>query len=102
MSSQIIAVDISVLPPDVLSFYDQDFYKIVEAIAGVDIAKLLEFQGIRGVYSFLHTTDVFAILSISCAALLDIKKLVFFEDNENKCENLGFISECYVYFKKGK
>ena len=52
---------------------------MVEAIAGPAEAKLLEVQGIRGVYSFLNTEDVFGILSLKCSTLRDIKKLICFE-----------------------
>jgi hypothetical protein len=82
MSVQIVSVDTSVLPIDVLSLYDDSFYRIVEQIAGLGEAKLLEVQGIRGVYSFLNTPDVFEILSIPCAALKNIKKLVCLEADD--------------------
>lgn len=76
MPLQPLSVDISVLPNDVLSFYDDTFYRMVAIIAGPTEAKLLEAQGIRSVYSFLNTEDVFDILSISCTALKDIKKSI--------------------------
>ncbi|CAF4572565.1 unnamed protein product [Rotaria sp. Silwood1] len=72
----------SILPTDILSFCDEDFYKVVEKFAGSAEAKLLEAQGIRSVYSFLNTEDVFAILSISCPVLNDIKRLVCFEADD--------------------
>ncbi|CAF2091379.1 unnamed protein product [Rotaria magnacalcarata] len=49
---------------------------MVERVAGSAEAKLLAAQGIRSVYSFLNTEDVFEILSISCSTLNDIKRLV--------------------------
>ena len=66
-------MDTSVLPNDILSFHDNSFYLIVEQIAGSAEAKLLEIQRIRSVYSFLHTEDVFDILSISCSASNDVR-----------------------------
>jgi hypothetical protein len=75
MSLKTLSVDTSVLPTHVLSFYDDIFYRMVEKIVGLAEAKLLEIQGIRGVYSFLKTEDVFGILSIPCSALKDIKKI---------------------------
>lgn len=73
------SVDTSILAFDVLSFYDDRFYQLVRTIAGGAEANLLEMQGIRSVYSFLNTEDVFEILSIQCAALNNVKKLVCLE-----------------------
>ena len=79
MPTNTLSVDTSVLPVGVLSFYDDQFYQLVERIAGVAEATLLEIQGIRSVYSFLNTDDVFEILSIPCAALNNVRKLVCLE-----------------------
>ncbi|CAF2695401.1 unnamed protein product [Rotaria sp. Silwood2] len=67
-------MDISVLPPDVLSLYDEPFYELVGKLAGPVEAKLLEVQGIRSAYSLLHTENVFDILKHECKALDEIKK----------------------------
>ncbi|CAF3458826.1 unnamed protein product [Rotaria socialis] len=82
MSSQNLILDTSILPTDILSFSDDHFYRVVEKIAGSAEAKLLEVQGIRSVYSFLHTEDVFSILSLSCSALRDIKRQICFEADD--------------------
>ncbi len=79
---QSLSLDTSILPIDVLSFYDDNIYQIVEKIAGPAEAKLLEAQGIRSIYSFLNTDGVFDILSISYAALKEIRKLFFFEADD--------------------
>jgi hypothetical protein len=79
MPTHTLSVDTSVLPVGVLSFYDVQFYDLVERIAGVAEAALLEIQGIRSVYSFLNTDDVFEILSVPCAALNNVRKLVCLE-----------------------
>ena len=76
------ALDTSILPPDALSFYDDNFYNLVKNIAGTIEAKLLEIQGIRSVYSFLHTDDIFEILTIQCSALNDIKTTVCLEADD--------------------
>lgn len=90
MPFQLSSVDTSVLPDDVLSLVDNDFYQMVEFIAGPAEAKLLEVQGVRGVYSFLNTEDVFDILTLKCSTLINIKKLICFEidddDDVNKSE----------------
>ena len=75
MHVQNLLLDTSVLPTDALFFYDDDFYQMMEKIAGLGEAKLLEAQGVRSAYSFLNMEDVFDVLSISCSALNDIKKL---------------------------
>ncbi|CAF4164941.1 unnamed protein product [Rotaria sordida] len=69
----------SVLPDNVLSLVDDAFCKMVEVVAGPAEAQLLEFQGVRGVYSFLNTDDVFGILALKCSTLTNIKKLICFE-----------------------
>jgi hypothetical protein len=79
MPTHALSVNTSVLPLDVLSFYDDQFYHLVETIAGAAEASLLEVQGIRSVYSFLNTEDVFEILSVQCLALSDVRKLVCLE-----------------------
>mgnify|MGYP001055041961 CR=1 FL=1 len=79
MSVQLTSLDTSTLPIDVLNFYDKPFYDLVAKIVGVGAAKLLEVQGIRSVYSFLNTIDVFEVLNLSCPALKDIRLLISLE-----------------------
>jgi hypothetical protein len=83
MPSKMLSFDTSVLPKDVLSFYDDNFYLVAQQIAGAAEAKLLEIQGIRSVYSFLNTDDVFDILSISCSALSSIRKSICLEADDS-------------------
>ncbi|CAF1063121.1 unnamed protein product [Rotaria sordida] len=83
MPFEILSVDTSVLPTDVLSLYDDSFYRLVEIIAGPAEAKLLEAQGIRSVYSFLNTEDVFHVLFIQCSALNNIKKSICLKGDDN-------------------
>jgi len=83
MPLQTFSVDTSVLPTDVLSYCDDAFYQVVKAIAGPPEANLLEAQGIRSVYSFLNTEDVFDILTITCSALKNIKKSFCLESDDN-------------------
>ena len=82
MSSQTLIFDTSFLPHDLLSYSDDLFFRVVKKTAGVGEAKLLEAQGIRSVYSFFNTADVFEILLIPCTALKDIKKLVCLEADD--------------------
>lgn len=79
MSIQLTSLDTSILPIDVLSFYDKHFYDLVAKIVGAGVAKLFEIQGIRSVYSFLNIVDVFAILELSCPALEDIRSSISLE-----------------------
>lgn len=83
MSGPIVSTDTTILPTDVLSFYDDSFYELVAKIAGSGAAQLFEVQGIRGVYSFLNTTDVFDVLSIPCGALKDVRPLVCLEGDDH-------------------
>ncbi|CAF4857767.1 unnamed protein product, partial [Rotaria sp. Silwood2] len=57
-----LSMDITVLPPDVLSLYDESFYELVRKLAGPIEADLLELQGIRSAYSLIHAEDIFDIL----------------------------------------
>ncbi|CAF0970261.1 unnamed protein product [Adineta steineri] len=65
-------MDITVLPPDVLSLYDEPFYELVRKLAGSVEAKLLQVQGVRGAYSLIHIEDVFDILKYKCKELDEI------------------------------
>ncbi|CAF3072328.1 unnamed protein product, partial [Rotaria sp. Silwood2] len=76
-------VDITILPADVLSLFDEPFYELVHKLAGPVEAKLLEVQGIRSAYSLIHTEDVFDVLKYECKALDEIKRkaCLFLNDN---------------------
>ncbi|CAF2885650.1 unnamed protein product [Rotaria sp. Silwood2] len=63
MPPLILPMDITVLPSDVLSLYDEPFYDLVKKLAGPIEAKLLEIQGIRSAYSLINTEDIFDILN---------------------------------------
>ena len=51
-------------------------------VAGPGEAELLRAQGIRSVYSFLSTDDVFAILSIPCQAWRGVRKSICLEADD--------------------
>ncbi|CAF3360582.1 unnamed protein product [Rotaria socialis] len=90
MAIKNLLFDTTILPTEVLSFYDDKFFNMVERVAGSAEAKLLAAQGIRSLYSFLNTEDVFEILSISCSALNDIKGLVCLKaDDDTYIVKLG-------------
>ncbi|CAF3040302.1 unnamed protein product [Rotaria sp. Silwood2] len=94
------ALDTSILPSDALSFYDNSFYDLVKNIAGTTEAKLLEIQGIRSVYSFLHTDDIFEILTIKCSALNDIKASICLEaDDKTFIVKPGYRSNIRYLYK---
>ena len=46
MSFNLLSLDTSVLPIDVLTLYDDPFYRMIGIIVGPAEAKLLEAQGI--------------------------------------------------------
>ncbi|CAF4163035.1 unnamed protein product, partial [Rotaria sp. Silwood2] len=83
-------MDITGLPPDVISLYDESFYELARKLAGPIEADLLELQGIRSAYSLIHTEDIFDILKYECKALDQIKKrLAFYWTIIDTSSNLG-------------
>ena len=98
MPVQNLLLDTSILPADALFFCDDDFCEMVGKIAGLGEAKLLKGQGVRSVYSFLNMEDVFDVLSISCSALNDIKKLICLQgDDKSFMVKPGCSSIRYLY-----
>jgi hypothetical protein len=76
-------INTSLLPNDILSYTDTQFYDVVKQIVGDNAANLLEFLGIRSAHSLLLIPDVFAILDINCAALKPLKeKLCLISDDD--------------------
>ena len=82
MPLQTFLLDTSVLPIDVLSFYDGNLYQIFEKIAGLAEVKLLSVEGIRSFLLFLNTEDILEILSLPCAALQEVEGLVSLEADD--------------------
>ncbi|CAF3896683.1 unnamed protein product [Rotaria sordida] len=69
-------INTSLLPDDIFSYTDAQFYDIVKRIVGESAAELLEIQSIRSPDSLLLIPDVFAILNIKCMALNSLKEKI--------------------------
>nr|ACD54738.1 unknown [Adineta vaga] len=84
MAPSTMNLDITILPPDVLSLCDEPFYELVSKLAGPVEAKLLQVQGVRSVYSLLFIDDIFDILKYQCKELDEIKKKVCLRSDDNQ------------------
>ncbi|CAF4833561.1 unnamed protein product, partial [Rotaria sp. Silwood2] len=73
----------SLLPDDIFSYTDTQFYDIVKRIVGESAAELLEIQSIRSPDSLLQIPDVFAILNIKCAALNSLKEKICLKSDDD-------------------
>ncbi|CAF3804949.1 unnamed protein product [Rotaria sordida] len=76
-------INTSLLPNDIFSYTNAQFYDIVKRIVGESAAELLEIQSIRSPDSLLLIPNVFAILNIKCMALNSLKeKICLKSDND--------------------
>ena len=78
MTPRRIFVDTTVLPSDVFTYHDDDFYNLISQLAGPDETALFKLQGIRTVNSFLRTSNIFDIFNIDAEEINDIKKQICF------------------------
>ncbi|CAF1550800.1 unnamed protein product, partial [Rotaria sordida] len=76
-------INTSVLPSDILSYNDKQFYNVVKRFVCDDAGDLLEFQGIRNADSLILIPDVFAILNINCAALQPLKEKLCLKSDDD-------------------
>ncbi|CAF4860143.1 unnamed protein product [Rotaria sp. Silwood1] len=76
-------INTSVLPGDILSYNDTQFYNVVKRFVCNDAADLLEFQAIRNADSLVLIPDVFAILNINCAALQPLKEKLCLKSDDD-------------------
>jgi hypothetical protein len=83
MSSRALFVDTSVLPSDIFGYRDEEFYSIVDQLAGAEEAELLRIQSIRTVNSFLRITNIFDILTIDSKEINNVKRQICFLLNDN-------------------
>src|ERR1700722_15822356 len=81
MSTTNIYFDVERLPPDILSYVDDQFYDLAKAYLGQGRSDLLKIQEINSVPCFLMTDDVSEILhmDIDCDELMNIKKNLCFK-----------------------
>ena len=78
-----MTIDLNNLPDEVLFYSNDQFYKFIEDCLGVDEMKLLKLQSIKNVRTLLNVPDVFAIFSINCKELADLKNTICFIDDDD-------------------
>lgn len=76
-------VDTSVIPSDVFTYRDNEFYSLVEKMAGPMEAQLLKIQSIRTINSFLRISDLFDVFSIDTQEINDVKRQLCFMLNDD-------------------
>jgi hypothetical protein len=77
------AINTSLLPNDILSYNDTQFYNVVKQFVCDDAGDFLELQGIRNADSLILIPDVFAVLNINCAALKPLKEKLCLKSDDN-------------------
>ena len=97
-----IFVDTSILPSEAFAYRDDEFYSLVDLLAGSDEVELLRIQSIRTVHSFLRIKNVFDVLDIDSEEINRIKHHICFILNDNtyiiKAGIKGSIEYTYVIF----
>ena len=79
-----ITVDTSILPKNIFSLHDQNFYDVVIQVTGSQgIVDLLKAQGINNISAFLLTPDVFEILAWDADELIDLHRRCSIELRNN-------------------
>ncbi|CAF2942254.1 unnamed protein product [Rotaria sp. Silwood2] len=73
MASRTLFLDTKVLPSDLLTYHDDDFYNLINQLVGPDEVALLKIQGIRTVNTFLDISNIFDIVNIDSEEIDDIK-----------------------------
>lgn len=81
--SSAIFVDTSVVPSEVFSYREDEFYSLVDQLAGPDEVELLKIQRIRTVNSFLRIANVFDFLDIDSEEINRIKHHICFILNDS-------------------
>src|ERR1700730_18947370 len=77
-------INTSMLPSDILSYTDTEFYDVAKQIVGENATELLKIQEIRSAHSLMLIPDVFAILDINCAELEPLKDSICLKSNANE------------------
>ena len=82
MAGSTVFLGTSLLPANLTSLQDAEFYHFVKRIVGPVEAELLQVQQINNVNSLLMTADVFEIIQIPSQDLDDIKRKICFEKDD--------------------
>ncbi|CAF3964547.1 unnamed protein product, partial [Rotaria sordida] len=79
-----ITVDTPILPKNIFSLHDQNFYDIIIQVTGSQgIVDLLKAQGINNISAFLLTSDIFEILTWNADEFIDLQKRCSIELRNN-------------------
>ncbi|CAF2663583.1 unnamed protein product [Rotaria sp. Silwood2] len=78
-----ITIDLNNLLDEALFYSNDQFYKFIEDCLGVDEMNLLKMQSIKNIRTLLNLPDVFAILSVNCKELVDLRNSICFADEDN-------------------
>ena len=76
-------MDTSILPSNIFGYRDEEFYSIVDQLAGAEETELLRIQSIRTVNSFLRIADIFDVLTIDSEEINIVKRQICFLLNNN-------------------
>jgi hypothetical protein len=84
-------IDLNNLPDEVLFYSNDQFYKFIEDCLHIHELKLLKLQSIKNVRTLLNVPDVFAIFSVNCKEIVDLKNSICFviEENNNNIIKSG-------------
>ena len=82
MAGSTVSLDTSLLPANLTSLQDAEFYHFVKRIFGPVEAELLQVQQINNVNSLLMSAGVFEIIQIPSQDLDDIKRKICFEKDD--------------------
>ncbi|CAF2958689.1 unnamed protein product [Rotaria sp. Silwood2] len=72
-------IDTNVLPPDVLSLMDNQFYDLIRELTSSHEAEILKLQHINNINAFLLTKNPLELLELNSPDVEDIKKRTCFE-----------------------
>ena len=88
---------LSMLPDNVLTLRDDEFYKFVQSVVGKPLYDILKIQSINSTQSLLDTDDIFEIFKYDSPDLTEIKSKSCFEVDGEYVVKVGIkISSVYL------
>jgi hypothetical protein len=78
-----MTIDLNNLPDEVLFYSNDQFYNFIENCLGTDEMELLKLQSIKNIRTLLNVPDVFAIFTVNCKEIIDLKNSICFIDDKN-------------------
>ena len=73
MASRTLFVDTNVVPSDVFTYQDDDFYNLISQLAGPHAAALFKVQGIQTINALLRIPNIFDVFNINSKEDNDVK-----------------------------